>query len=162
MINVSGRPREPIDLIVAKGKKHLTKDEIERRRAEELDVPDDAIAPPAYLTKRQKEEFRTIADTLISLKIMKNLDIDALAAYLVTRDEWIAATRQLRRSGARDDIDRYDKLSRITERYRKQMRIAASDLGLTITSRGKLIMPTPETPIPHDNKFAKFSAVGDG
>lgn len=158
-MSMSGRPRQPIDLIVAKGKKHLTKDEIERRRAEELQVPDDAIAPPKYLTKRQREEFRRIADTLIQLKIMKNLDVDALAAYIVERDEWLATIKQLHRKGVRDDIAAFDKLSRIEERYRKQMRASASDLGLSITSRGKLVMPTEETPIPHDNKFAKFSAV---
>ena len=155
----AGRPRQPIELIVSKGKTHFTKEQIEKRRAEELRVPDDAISPPLYLTKRQRAEFQQIAETLIQLKIMKNLDIDSLAAYIVERDEWLATIKQLRRKGVRDNLEQFDKLSRIEERYRKQMRATATDLGLTISSRGKLIMPTPETPIPHDNKFAKFSAV---
>ena len=155
----AGRPRQPIELIVSKGKTHFTKEQIEKRRAEELRVPDDAIAPPTYLTKRQQAEFQQIAETLIQLKIMKNLDVDSLAAYIVERDEWLATIKQLRRKGVRENLEQFDKLSRIEERYRKQMRATATDLGLTISSRGKLIMPTPETPIPHDNKFAKFSAV---
>ena len=155
----AGRHKQPIELIVSKGKTHLTKAQIEQRRAEELRVPDDAISPPLYLTKRQRAEFEQISEALVSLKIMKNLDVDSLAAYIVERDEWLSTIRQLRRKGIRNDLDQYDKLSRIEERYRKQMRATASDLGLTISSRGKLIMPVPETPIPHDNKFAKFSAV---
>ena len=158
-----GRPRQPIELIVNKGKKHLTKDEIERRRAEEVKVPDGDIIAPGYLTKKQRAEFDTIAKTLIESKIMKSLDVDALASYLINRDEWLAVVRLLKSRRIREDVDQYDKYSRIEDRYRKQMRLAASDLGLTISSRCKLIMPTIEQPVPHDNKFAKFSAVsGNG
>ena len=43
--------REPIDLIIAKGKKHLTKEEIENRKNTELNVDaiKEKIKPPDYL-----------------------------------------------------------------------------------------------------------------
>ena len=54
------RPREPIKLIQAKGKKHLTKDEIEKRTNEELDVNLKNIKPPTYLTAAEKKTFEQI------------------------------------------------------------------------------------------------------
>ena len=35
---MAGRKKEPVDVLIAKGKKHLTKDEIAKRRAEEMKV----------------------------------------------------------------------------------------------------------------------------
>ena len=44
------RPREPINLIEAKGRKHLTKKEIEECRESEVKAPADSIEAPSYLT----------------------------------------------------------------------------------------------------------------
>ena len=55
-----GRPRQPIDLIVAKGKKHLTKKEIEERKKQEVKAPADNIHAPDYLTEKQKKTFENI------------------------------------------------------------------------------------------------------
>lgn len=155
-----GRPREPIDLLIAKGKKHLTKDEIDRRRKEELKVPSDNITAPSFLTKRQRESFDEIAEQLIALGIMTNLDIDALAAYVIERDGWIDAVKQLRKTDVRKDPALIRVWKSAESQYRQQMRVAASDLGLTITSRGKITVPMKEEPVPHDNKFAAFSKDG--
>ena len=155
-----GRNKEPIALVQAKGKKHLTKAEIEQRKSEELDVPTDAIEAPSYLTKAQREEFDKIAKILIDLEIMTNLDCDALAGYIVARDGWIMAGKKLRSKGVKDDPFVFDKWTKIEDRYRKQMRSAASDLGLTITSRGKIVAPTKERPTPPENKFAVFAGGG--
>lgn len=157
---MAGRNKEPIALVQAKGKKHLTKAEIEQRKAEELDVPKDSIEAPSYLSKSQKAEFNRIAKILIDLEIMTDLDCDALAGYIVARDGWVNAGRQLRKRDVKDNPTVYDKWTKIEDRYRKQMRSAASDLGLTITSRGKIVAPTKETPAPPANKFAVFASGG--
>ena len=73
------KQREPIDLVLAKGKKHLTKAEIKERRNSEIKVPHDKVKPPEYLNKSQKKQFDEISKGLIDLKIMTNLDCDALA-----------------------------------------------------------------------------------
>lgn len=156
-----GRNKEPIALVQAKGKKHLTKAEIEQRKSEELDVPTDAIEAPSYLSKAQREEFDKIAKILIDLKIMTNLDCDALAGYIVARDGWVIAGKKLRSKDVRNDPFIFDKWTKIEDRYRKQMRSAAHDLGLTITSRGKIVAPIKETPTPPENKFAVFAAGGE-
>jgi len=46
--------RQPIDLVIAKGKKNLTKAEIEERRSSEVQPCTDDITAPSYLTASQK------------------------------------------------------------------------------------------------------------
>lgn len=68
---VIGKQREPIDLILAKGKKHLTKEEIENRRNSEIDVSNyKDVKAPSYLSKKQKNEFAEIATKLVDIGIM--------------------------------------------------------------------------------------------
>ena len=50
------RTRQPIELIQAKGKKHLTKEEIAERQASELKVDLKNINIPGYLTKKNKKK----------------------------------------------------------------------------------------------------------
>jgi P27 family predicted phage terminase small subunit len=157
---MAGRNKEPIALVQAKGKKHLTKAEIEQRKAEELNVPSDSIEAPSYLIKSQKAEFDRIAKILIDLEIMTNLDCDALAGYIVARDCWVRAGKMIRSKEVRDNPTALERWMKAEDRYRKQMRSAAHDLGLTITSRGKIVAPVKETPPPPENKFAVFAGGG--
>ena len=53
--------REPIDLIIAKGKKNLTKKEIRERKNSEIKVGYENVEPPSYLPEELKEEFNRIA-----------------------------------------------------------------------------------------------------
>jgi P27 family predicted phage terminase small subunit len=160
VLPVAGRYKEPIALVQAKGKKHLTKAEIEQRKSEELNVPSDSIEAPSYLLKSQQAEFDRIAKILIDLEIMTNLDCDALAGYIVARDGWVRAGKMIRSKEVRDNPTALERWMKAEDRYRKQMRSAAHDLGLTITSRGKIVAPVKETPTPPENKFAVF--VGGG
>ena len=89
------RPREPIKLIQAKGKKHLTKDEIEKRTNEELDVNLKNIKPPTYLTAAEKKTFEQISEKLLSVGIMTELDEDCLARYIIARRLYIEYTKTL-------------------------------------------------------------------
>ena len=53
--------RQPIELVLAKGNKHLTQKEIEERKSSEVKPITDDISPPPYLsTKKQKLEFDLI------------------------------------------------------------------------------------------------------
>ena len=53
-----------------------------------------------------------------------------------------------------DDISQIKELTILHEKYAKECRMLASDLGLTITSRCKLVVPKQEPP--KKNKFDKF------
>ena len=166
-------PREPIGLVQAKGRKHLTKEEIKRRTAEEVQPCTDNITAPGYLTAKQKKQFDTIAGQLQKIKIMGETDVDALARYITAQSLYEEAVRELRKlakdrpkdknaEGYYKDLELWYVLNDLTDkrqdRYFKQAQTAARDLGLTISSRCKLQVPIKEE-APKENKFSKFSAT---
>ena len=57
--------RQPTDLVVLKGKKHLTKAEIEARKNAEVTAPNDKVKPPAYLSPELKKKFRKLSKELL-------------------------------------------------------------------------------------------------
>lgn len=174
------RPREPIDLIVAKGKSKLGKGEIEARRASEVLPCPDGIEAPGYLTAAQKKHFTKLAGQLDKIKIMGETDCDTLARYVVAETQYQAAVKDQRKlqkeRPKQDDLDKYpepadyykalelwtvltDTADRRQERYYKQASALARDLGLTISSRCKLQVPVKQEPEKPVNKFAKFGIV---
>ena len=148
--------RQPIELVIAKGNKNLTKAEIQERRDREITPIADNITAPTYLTKKQKAEFDRIALQLQKLKIMGETDVDALARYIVANDFYVNAVKQLRKSEVKNNPDWFEKWSKIQERYFKQCRSSANDLGLSISSRCKLVVPVAKEPPKKENKFSKF------
>ena len=148
---------QPIELILAKGKSHKSKAEIKERMENQIKAPSDKIVPPKYLDAKQKREFKKIAKELIDLDIMSNLDCDALARYIISLDVYLKITAEVQ-SSSLDDLDKFKELTILQDRYFKQCRMAASDLGLTITSRCRLVIPKP--PEPKKNKFDKFGGTG--
>ena len=173
---MAGRPREPIDLIKAKGKKHLTEEEYETRKAQELDVPFTDVQPPDYLTAKQKREFNEIASQLVALNIMTELDTNVLAQYCIAKTLYLDYSDQLKKvlskknavhkwgvvESLATDCEEQDELKKLLEailrRQRgddatvlmnlqdkafKQCLACARELGMTITSRCKIVVPPP-------------------
>ncbi|MCL2527909.1 MAG: phage terminase small subunit P27 family [Defluviitaleaceae bacterium] len=153
---MAGRNREPVALLQAKGRKHLTKAEIDKRKKSEVTAPSDNIAPPAYLPARLKKEFVKIAEVLHEIGIITNLDVGSLAGYVIAQDLYIKVSKQLLKAKVLDK-----DLVTLQDKYFKQCRAAAADLGLTISSRCKLVMPTPKE-VPVENPFARFTSSGKG
>ena len=149
--------RLPIEVVQARGSKHLTKAEIQERKEREIKPVTDDIIAPDYLTKKQKDTFYKLASQLEKLKIMGETDVDALARYIVANDSYVHATKQLRKSEVKNDPMKYESWSKIQERNFKMVRASANDLGLSISSRCKLVVPgTNKEDKPKENKFAKF------
>lgn len=148
--------RQPIELVIANGKKNLTKAEIQERLDSEVKPITDNIVAPDYLTKKQTADFYKIADQLKKLKIMGETDVDALARYIVANDLYITAVKKLRSKAVKDDPVLFELWARNQERYFKQCRSSANDLGLSISSRCKLVVPATKEPPKKENKFAKF------
>lgn len=150
------RNKEPVDLILAKGKSHhLTKKVIEERKNSEIKAPADKVEPPAFLNARQKKEFNNIAKELIDLDIISNLDCNALGMYIKAFDLYIKITKRIEKIKL-DDLEAFKEFAILQDKYAKQCRMLASDLGLTITSRCRLVIP--KAPEPKKNKFDKFGA----
>ena len=148
------RPREPIDLIKAKGKKHLTESEYEERKAQEISVPFTDIQPPNFLPKTFHKEFYEISDKLKAIGIMTELDTVSLAQYLIAKQNYISYTAMLlkvikrnsdpnRQYLSEDDVVENTKIQALQDRALRQCQSCARDLGLTITSRCKIVVPPP-------------------
>lgn len=136
------RPRQPTELLLVKGKKHLTKAEIEDRKSKEIKAPSDKVKAPSYLPADLKKEFNKIAKELKEIGIITNLDIDALARFIIAKKMYLELTKQILKKPElmivdKDIVTTQDKLF-------KQCRSSASDLGLTISSRCKLVVPKKE------------------
>lgn len=170
-------PRQPIELLRAKGKKHLTKEEIEHRQAVELKPRTDEIVAPSFLTGKQKTEFYKIAGQLQKLNVMGETDCDALARYITAQFFYADAVKELRKLSKERpkkedyedephkyyaDLDIYytmmDDATKRQDRYFKQAQTAAAALGLTISSRCKLVAPVVEEK-PKESKFDKFKVA---
>ena len=149
-------PRLPLEVVQARGSKHLTKAEIQARQEREIEPITDNIIAPTYLTKKQKNEFYIIAEQLQKLKILGETDVDALARYITANDFYIDAVKQMRKKEVREDPIKLTAWSKIQETYFKQCRSSANDLGLSISSRCKLVVPETKNETPKENKFAKF------
>ena len=152
---MAGR-KQPIELVIAKGRKNLTKSEIEERLDSEVKPIAENIVAPPYLTKKQKEDFYKVADQLKKLKIMGETDVDALARYIVANDFYINAVKKMRTKEVKNDPVLFDLWSKNQERYFKQCRSSANDLGLSISSRCRLVVPATKEPPKKENKFSKF------
>lgn len=152
------RPRQPINLVQAKGAKHLTKKEIAQREAEELKVPvPSAVSPPEYIADAPKlvEEFNDIAEKLIALKILTELDADSLARYLLAKQNYLQYTALLNSAIRKNKVAEMSAIQTMQDKAFKQVRAAASDLGLTISSRCRLVVP--QAPPLKINKFSRFN-----
>lgn len=149
--------RTPINVLIARGKSHLTKKEIAERRATEIEPNVEGIEPPSYLTAKQKREFDEIANQLDKLGILGETDCDVLAMYIVSKDEWNRA-RKLQAKALKEpdiDISKMGAYGREVDRAYKRCIAAARELGLTISARCKLVVPKAEE-YEKENKFAKF------
>lgn len=135
------RPRQPIELVIAKGKKHLSKAEIEERRKQEIKASNDNIEAPSYLPNNLKEEFNNIASELNRLNIMTNLDVDTLARFVISKAMYLKLTSDIMKDTTLlQDV----KVLNNQDKLFKQCRASAMDLGLTISSRCRLVIPTVE------------------
>lgn len=138
-------PRMTTDALKARGKKHLSKSEEAARRAGEVAVePAKTAKPPKWLPEGLKKDFRALGKKLIGAGIYTDLDADNLGRYLMARQQWLAATAEANRYLMARDAESTDTWGKIQDRYFKQARNCANDMGLTVTSRCRLVLPAGE------------------
>lgn len=152
-------PRQPIELLKAKGAKHLTKAEIREREETEIKANSDKIEAPSYLPEELKIKFNEVANELNDIGIMSNLDCEALARYLTVEFQYQQVTKKILKS--KNITDKYIQMVQLQEKLFKMARSSAGDLGLTISSRCKLVVPKSKEEKPK-NKFAKFAGGASG
>lgn len=153
-------PRLPIEVVQARGSKHLTKAEILSRQEREIKPLNGDIIAPAFLNKKQAETFYEISAKLQKLKIMGETDVDALGRYIIASEFYTNAVKQMQKPAVKKDPIAFEKWAKIQDRYFKQCRASANDLGLSISSRCKLVVPDAnKAEVPKENKFKKFEKI---
>ena len=138
-----GRNAQPIALIKAKGRSHISKKEMEEREARELKVPFTDVHPPEYMTDKQKEEFNRIAEMLLALNVFTELDVDCLARYVLEHELYLAQHSEVRKARKSGNAAKLKEVEVMYDKTVRRIRALASDLGLTPTSRMKLSAPPP-------------------
>lgn len=151
--------RQPTDLLIAKGKKHLTKSEIAERKSRELSNPksDKRVRWPKWLPKDLRQEFNTICDQLLALNIFCDLDKDTLGRYLVAQSMYDLARKNALTYLSNGDLEAADAWSKIQDRYYKQAEKSASALGLNISARCSLVIPKADED--EDDDLAQLLAL---
>ena len=137
------RHPEPTALIVAKGKTHISPKVAEERQSRELKVPFTDVEAPEYLSAKQKAKFDEIAGKLLALEIMTELDVDCLARYVLAHDVYLAYTSQITKQLKAGDMKATKEMQNLQDKAFRQAQSAARDLGLTITSRCRIVVPAP-------------------
>ena len=149
-----GRRREPVAVIEAKGRKHMGEAEKAERRASEVALPDVPFRNPGTLSAAQEAEFFEIAAYLEELNsvnksrgggnVYSGIDSEAVAQYIIAKD-MAHALQKAAESSARPGSDVDPK--RAMACYRDACNLCrsyAADLGLTVTSRMKIVLPGKE------------------
>ena len=77
-----------------------------------------------------------------------------MGRYLVAQHQFTAACRMVQDALDQEDPDMVNKWTRAQKSYFEQARACANDLGLTITSRCRLVVP--EARKPEENPFLQL------
>ena len=104
------------------------------------------------------ESLNDIAKKLLHIGIMTELDEDLLAMYLLSKQNYLQYTKLLAKATKEQEIVEMEKLLSMQDKAFKQTMASANGLGLTISSRCKLVMPKVEEK-PKENKFNKFGVA---
>lgn len=133
---MAGRNKQPASVLRHKGS-HMGRDNLDKREAEEVKVPDMKIVPPAYIEGAQLKKFNEIAGMLrkVDKKLFTALDVETLARYVVSHDLWLRYTNMLLET---DDVDKSKAISLLQDKAFRQAHTSASALCLNITSRCKV------------------------
>lgn len=141
---MAGRYRQPVAVIEAAGKTHLTKAQREDRKAQEMPIPPEYrdVEVPDYLFQWPDlvKEFDRYAEMLSGVmpENFGQLDADCLARYVVSEHLFEDFTARLVTCDKASDIK---NLHIAQDRAFRQAHACAAALGLTVTSRCRLVVP---------------------
>lgn len=139
--------RLPFEVVEARGKKHFTEAEAAQRKAVEIKAePPKQLRSPDYLPEGLRKEFLALGNQLKELGIFCRLDYDTLARYLIARQFWQRATNEVTAAMKAGDAAGAEKWTGIQDKYFKQCRNCANDLGMTIGARCRLVVPQRAEP----------------
>lgn len=144
------RKKEPLAVLEARGRVHTAKAELEERRSAEvtLAAPTEGegskIRAPEWLPKYLRAEFNELRTQLVEARIFGKLDRDVLGYYLMARRQYTAAAQKVQDFLDAEDSESAQEWANLQDKFFKQARACANDMGLNISSRCRLVVPKKE------------------
>lgn len=137
-----------MSVLEGNGRKHLSKAEKAQRVAQEVDLPKPkTMRLPKWLPQEYRKEFRALAKELLEADLgAAQLDRDTLGRYVVAQAQYAQACKIAGEALAAQNSALAEKWSRLQDTCFKQARACANDLGMTITSRCRLVLPEGARP----------------
>lgn len=150
-------PRQKLSVLEANGRKHLSKAEKAQRAAGEVELPKPAkMRVPKWLPEYLKADFRALAKELLAADLgAAQLDRDTVGRYIVAQHQFTAACRLVQDALDQQDPDLVNKWTKAQKSYFEQARACANDMGMTVTSRCRLVLPK-QPDRGEDNPFLKL------
>ena len=141
-------PRQKLSVLEGTGRKHLTKAEKAQRAAQEVNLPKPRTIPvPKWLPQEHRKEFRALAKELLEADMgAAKLDRDTLGRYVVAQHQFTAVCKRVQDALDQEEVDQVNKWTKAQKSYFEQARACANDLGMTITSRCRLVLPEGARP----------------
>jgi len=134
--------RQPTALVEANGRKHLTEAEKDQRRDQEVHMPPpDKAVPPRWLPKGLHREFEEIGEILRAAGLYAELDRDVLGQYFLARERWLKADKKAAAAIRAGDEKLAREWTSVQGTYFKQARQCAEVMGLSVTSRCRIVVP---------------------
>jgi len=140
----------PIDA----NRKHMSRAQREARANAEarLRAPADRVRPPSWLPKDAKKLFRALAKELLPLGLVSNLDVTMLSVFANTLAAYHRLNAILERDGSVIDYTNKGGATNPVshpafiqqKQLSDQLRMLASEFGLTTASRARLAIPQVE------------------
>lgn len=108
-----GRNAKPIELLMANGKKHLTKAEIEQRKENEIKLGDRKLICPSYIKNDANayKKWKEIIKIYKEIDFVSSGDVGVLARYCMTHSEYLELLER------RNRIDKLTEDSEDIEEY---------------------------------------------
>ena len=141
-------PRQKLSVLEGNGRKHLSKSEKARRADQEVNLPTPkTIRVPKWLPEEHRKEFRALAKELLAADMgAAQLDRDTLGRYVVAQAQYAQACKMTGEALTAKNAALAEKWTKIQDTCFKQARACANDMGMTITSRCRLVLPEGARP----------------
>ena len=90
---------------------------------------------PSYLDAALRDRFNALAPDLAAMGVLTRMDVDALARYVVSENEYLRVSRLAMQAIQRGDAADADKWASVQDRLLRQCMAAGAEFGLTPSGR---------------------------
>ena len=154
---MAGRPRKVVDISTGKvGKQERLNRKIQEEKIK-LDRETLEVGAPAWLNDDAAAEYNRVIAEAKKIHLFDNLDLAFLAIYADSYSNYVKASEKIRELGLSTEVNGKvypSPFILIAEKMATQILKCSTKLGLAVTDRLKLIVPTQEEK--SVNKYLKY------